>query len=183
MTMTKLAQLSRRGLPLLLAAGALAISLAPAQGAAPAAPGLSVDAETLHQVVHIDAPRARIYAALTDEAQYAQVQKLGVAMNSNLDLGHAPAAISRDVGGPFVLFGGHVQGRNIELTPGTRIVQAWREMTWQPGVYSVIHIELADEGAGTRITFDQSGFPKGGGSKLAMGWYQNYWEPLKRFLG
>jgi len=34
-----------------------------------------------------------------------------------------PAKISRAVGGPFSVFGGKIEGRNIELVPDKRIVQ------------------------------------------------------------
>jgi Activator of Hsp90 ATPase homolog 1-like protein len=111
------------------------------------------------------------------------IERLGVAMNSGLNLGHEPTQITPEVGAEFVLFGGHVSGRNIEMVPEARIVQAWREANWSPGVYSIVRIELVDQGDQTLLVFDQSGFPTGGGARLAVGWFQNYWEPLKKFLG
>ncbi len=38
----------------------------------------------------------------------------------------APAEIDRKAGGAFSMFGGQIVGRNIELVPNQRIVQAWR---------------------------------------------------------
>jgi uncharacterized protein YndB with AHSA1/START domain len=150
--------------------------------AAADAPGLTAGAEAIHQEISIPAPRNRIYEALTHADQFRQIQRLGIAMQTVLSSATTPVQISGEPGGAFVLFGGHIVGRNLELIPNVRIVQAWRETTWKPGVYSVVTFQLSDEDAGTRITFDHVGFPKGGGAHLSEGWYQNYWDPLKKFL-
>jgi uncharacterized protein YndB with AHSA1/START domain len=150
--------------------------------AAGESPGLTSDAEAIHQEISIAAPRSRVYDALTHADQYRKVQQLGVAMQTVLKGATVPVQINAEPGGTFVLFGGHIVGRNLELVPNVRIVQAWREATWKPGVYSVATFELSDDAKGTRISFDQVGFPKGGGAHLAKGWYENYWEPLKKFL-
>jgi len=60
--------------------------------------------------------------------------------------------VSQHVGGPFVLFGGHIVGWQLELTSGERIVQAWRVVDWNPGIYSVAIFQLADRAFGTEIT-------------------------------
>ena len=93
-----------------------------------------------------------------------------------------PAEISREVGGGFALFGGYITGRHIELVPNERIVQAWRVGSWDPGVYSIAKFELAEQGSGTKIVFDHTGFPKGAGEHLAAGWKAHYWEPLAKLL-
>ena len=86
------------------------------------------------------------------------------------------------MGGAFTLFGGHLVGRNIELIPNERIVQAWRVVDWNPGVYSIVKFELTDQGSSTKILFDHAGFPAGKGQHLAVGWTANYWEPLQKYL-
>jgi Activator of Hsp90 ATPase homolog 1-like protein len=48
---------------------------------------------------------------------------------------------------------------SLELAPGERLVQAWREISWQPGVYSIVKFDLTEQGAVTKIVFDQTGFP------------------------
>ena len=64
-----------------------------------------------------------------------------------------------------------------------RIVQAWREVNWDPGVYSVAKFELLEQGTGSKIVFDHTGFPRGNAEHLAAGWKTHYWEPLAKFLG
>ena len=94
-----------------------------------------------------------------------------------------PTEISREEGGAFAIFGGYITGRQIELVPAVRIVQAWRVGSWEPGVYSIVKFELTEQGGGTKIVFDHTGFPKGDGEHLASGWKAHYWEPLQEFLG
>ena len=85
-------------------------------------------------------------------------------------------------GGAISLFGGDIRGRNLELVPGKRVVQAWRSQTWPEGVYSIIRFELAAEGKGTKVVFDQSGHPEEATAMLEGGWPQMYWQPMKAML-
>jgi hypothetical protein len=53
---------------------------------------------------------------------------------------------------------------------------------WDPGIYSIAKYELSDEGIGTRLVFDHTGFPTGEADHLAEGWISNYWQPLAQYL-
>jgi activator of HSP90 ATPase len=83
----------------------------------------------------------------------------------------------------FSLFDGMIHGRQIEVVPGARLVQAWRVKMWDPGVFSLVRFTLTAEGAGTKLVLDHSGFPDGQQEHLAAGWGANYWEPLTKYLG
>jgi activator of HSP90 ATPase len=107
---------------------------------------------------------------------------LSEAMKGGMPPGAAPTNISREAGGAFALFGGYITGRHIELVPNERIVQAWRAGGWPPAAYSIVKFELADEGAGTKLVLDHTGFPDGTAEHLAGGWKVNYWEPLEKYL-
>ena len=124
---------------------------------------------SLHQEVDFAVPPHRIYDALLDEKQFAAITGL-------------PAKIDRNAGGTLWMFGGRILGRNIELVPDRRIVQAWRESDWPLGVYSVVHFELVLKGSGTHMVFDQTGFQPGNFWHLNPGWYLRYWNPLKAYL-
>jgi activator of HSP90 ATPase len=93
-----------------------------------------------------------------------------------------PTSISREVGGPFTLFGGYITGRNLELLGDERLVQGWRAESWPAGDYSIVKFVLGENGAETRLVFDHRGFPEGEGRHLARGWYAHYWEPLAKYL-
>jgi uncharacterized protein YndB with AHSA1/START domain len=124
----------------------------------------------IHQQVTFKARPHQVYTALTDSAQFSKMT------------GGAPAEIGPGVGGAFSCFGGVIEGRNVELIPDQRIVQAWRAKMWDAGVYSIVRFELRAEGSGTRIVFDHSGFPEDQAEHLAAGWKSNYWEPLEKYL-
>jgi activator of HSP90 ATPase len=149
---------------------------------AQAAGEISHSAESIHQEPVIKASRKRVYDALTDARRFNEVVKIVAATESAISLEKAPTAISPDVGGAFLLFGGIILGRHVELVPDTRIVQAWRVAYWAPGIYSIARFELVTQGTGTQIVFDHTGFPKGDAESLASGWKAHYWEPLAKYL-
>jgi activator of HSP90 ATPase len=143
--------------------------------------GLSHNAEAIHQETVFKASPQRLYDALLDAKQFQQVELLSGAMKGT-DLNAKPAKISRDPGGSFSIFGDYIIGWQLELVPNHRIVQAWRETSWDPGIYSVVRFQLKPQGSGTKLVFDHTGFPTGNGEHLAIGWKAHYWEPLEKFL-
>jgi len=145
---------------------------------------ISHTAESIHQEAVFKASRKRVYEALTDTKQFNKVIELSGVMKSGMLSPGAdkPTKISSEVGGAFVLFGGYITGRHVELVPNERIVQAWRTGGWASGVYSIAKFELVEQGSGTTIVFDHTGFPKGEAEHLASGWKAHYWEPLDKLL-
>jgi activator of HSP90 ATPase len=143
---------------------------------------ISHAAESIHQEPLFHASRKRVYEALLDTKQFAAVEHLSAAVRSGMALGNKATQIDRQAGGTFAIYGGHIVGRHIELVPDTRIVQAWRVVDWDPGVYSIARFELVEQGSGTKIVFDHTGFPNGQAQHLAEGWKSNYWEPLEKYL-
>ena len=115
--------------------------------------GISHTAESIHQEPVFQASRKRVYEALTEAKQFDRIVQLSGAMQSGMALGKKPTEISRQVGGAFTLFGGHILGRHVELVPYERIVQAWRVVDWNLGVYSIVKFELTEQGSGTKIVF------------------------------
>jgi len=71
---------------------------------------------TIHQEIDFTASPQQLYEALMDSKQFAAFSG-------------RPAEINRELGGAFSLFKGHIVGRNVELVPNERIVQAWRVVT------------------------------------------------------
>jgi uncharacterized protein YndB with AHSA1/START domain len=168
--------MTRRSFALQITALASGAALANERLAAGADDGISNTAESIHQEVAIAAAPKRVYAALTDAAQFTKVTGLGGMT------GVQPAEIGRAEGQSFSLFGGVIIGRHVELVPDRRIVQAWRETSWEPGVYSLVKFDLRPQAGGTLIVFDHTGFPMGAAAHLAPGWGEHYWGPLKKFL-
>jgi uncharacterized protein YndB with AHSA1/START domain len=126
-------------------------------------------ASTIHQEITLKAKPDRVFAALTDAEQFGKVSG-------------APAEISPKAGASFSIFGGMIHGRNIEVVPGGRLVQAWRVKGWPEGVYSLVRFDLRGENGGTRVVLDHTGYPEGADEHLAPGWKTNYWEPLEKYF-
>jgi|SRR5580698_344649 activator of HSP90 ATPase len=136
-------------------------------GVAAAAQEPAAKPEAIHEELEFPVAPHRIYEALLDSKQFSAFS--GV-----------PAEINREAGGAFSLFGGQITGRNVELIPDRRIVQAWRPASWPEGVYSIARFELQAQGAGTRMVFDHTGFPPRLREHLASGWQEHYFGPLKK---
>jgi uncharacterized protein YndB with AHSA1/START domain len=143
---------------------------------------ISSACEVIHHEVVFKATRKRVYEALTDAKQFEKVVKLGAAVRSGMVPAGQPVQVSADEGGAFSAFGGHITGRHIELVPDQRIVQAWRASSWEPGQYSIATFALIEQGPGTKLVFDHTGFPQGQAQHLAEGWRTNYWEPLEKYF-
>ena len=124
---------------------------------------------SIHYEIDFKASPHRLYEAILDQKQFAAFSGM-------------PATIDRTPGGAFSMFGGMILGRNVELVPDQRIVQAWRSPSFDPGIYSIVHFEFKPRGAETTLIFDHTGFPAGHYDSLDSGWQHHYWEPLKKFL-
>jgi activator of HSP90 ATPase len=125
---------------------------------------------SLHQEIEYTSSPQRIYEALLSSKEFSAFSG-------------AAAEIDPRVGGAFSMFGGLVVGRNIELLPQQRIVQAWRlAQEFPEGTYSLVKIELNAKDSGTRLVLDHTGFPEGHFDHLDTGWHSHYWEPLRKFL-
>lgn len=124
---------------------------------------------SLHQEIELSATPQRIFDVLLDSKLFAAFTGM-------------TATIDPKPGGAFSIFGGMIEGRNIEIISGQRIVQAWRRTSWDPGVYSIVHFELKSSAAGTLVILDHTGFPEGDFDHLDPGWHLRYWDPLKKYL-
>ena len=124
---------------------------------------------SLHYQVDLNPVPQRVYEVLLDSKLFAAFTGL-------------PAEIDGKPGGAFSLFGGLIEGRNVELIPNQRIVQAWRPSHWDPGVYSIVRFELKPSGARTTMVLDHTGFPEGLADHLNEGWHEHYLDALKKYF-
>jgi uncharacterized protein YndB with AHSA1/START domain len=130
---------------------------------------------SIHQEVTFPVSPKRVYELLTDGEKFAAATG-------------RPATIGGE-GAPFSIFGGYINGRQIELVPGGRIVQAWRGADWGPGVYSLVRFTLTPEGKGTKLVVDHDAYPEGKSPQypswhehLSTNWPVFYFEPLAKYL-
>jgi len=125
--------------------------------------------DPIHQEIDFKTTPARLYEALLDSKQFSAFSK-------------DTAEVVPQAGAAFKLFGGRIEGRNVELIPNQRIVQAWRPASWPSGVYSIVRFELVARGSGARIVLDHAGFSDDKWEGLNSGWPLRYWDPLHKYL-
>lgn len=94
----------------------------------------------------------------------------------------AKAKVSNKVGGVFEAWEGYIRGRNLELEPGRRILQAWRTVEFADDeADSLIEITLAPTKGGTKLTLKHSKLPAHG-AQYEQGWVDSYFEPMKAYF-
>jgi uncharacterized protein YndB with AHSA1/START domain len=129
---------------------------------------------SIHEETVIAAPPGRVFDLLTSGNLFSFATG-------------QPAEITDREGDSFSLFGGRVEGRQIELVPGQRVVQAWRfgvahPSSWEPGVYSILRFTLEPAGEGTRLVIDHAGIPPEWIEHISMGYPEFYQGPIAKFF-
>jgi len=95
----------------------------------------------------------------------------------------SPAHVSASVGETFDAWDGYISGRNISLTPGKRIVQAWRGSGYkQSDPDSQIEVTFEPVGDRTKVSVTHTNVPDDQGSREA-GWVTHYFEPMQKYFG
>ena len=123
----------------------------------------------IHQEIVFAATPHAVYEALVDEKQHAKYTG-------------GTSEISRETGGAFNCHDGQIIGRQIELVPDERIVQAWRVTAWPEGQYSLVKFELKAEGDKTRLVMDHYAVPTEMQDHIAGGWEARYWAPMRKLF-
>jgi len=93
------------------------------------------------------------------------------------------ATVSREKGGKFKLFGGSVEGENIEVEQPRRLVQKWRFSSWPEGHYSTVTITLEEKDSKTILKLQQEGVPANDKERTEQGWNYNFWSRIKGIFG
>jgi len=93
------------------------------------------------------------------------------------------AIVSKEKGGKFKLFGGYVEGENLEVEFPTKLVQRWRFNNWPAGHYSLVTIELQEKNGKTHLTLNQTGVPASDKDHTEQGWSANFWSRIKGIFG
>jgi activator of HSP90 ATPase len=129
---------------------------------------------TIHQEAHVAAPPQQVFELLTNGTLFSAATG-------------QPAEITDREGASFSLFGGRVAGRQIELVPAQRVVQAWRfgaahPSPWEPGVYSTVRFTLEPAGDGTRLVIDHTGIPLEWIEHISDGYPTFYEDPITKFF-
>lgn len=128
-----------------------------------------MNTKTIKQTVTFKGSPHEVYEALMDPGKHAELTGSEVSLN-------------RKVGGKFKIYGGEIEGENLELVPDQKIVQSWRYSDWPEGHYSKAVFSFQAVPQGTRLTFTQSGVPEEFYEDIRQGWHEYYWTPMKQML-
>ncbi len=108
-----------------------------------------------------------VYELLADSKKHSEVT------------GHK-AHIGKKVGDPFSVFGGSIKGINVDLVPGRRIVQAWRNSEFPEGIFSMATFSFSPtKDGGTELVLTHRGVPKELIPKTEKRWKEAYWDKMK----
>lgn len=129
---------------------------------------------SVHQEALIEATPLEVYAYLTDGETFAAATG-------------ASARLEAREGTTFSLFDDRVEGRQIELVPGQRVVQAWRfgdahPDVWEPGVYSIVRFTLTAQGSRTQFVVEHDAIPTEWCEHIESGYPIFYAEPMARYF-
>ena len=125
--------------------------------------------KTLRQSVTFITGPHEVYEAIMDSRKHSEFTGSQVSM-------------SRKVGGKFSVYGGDIEGVNLEVIPDKKIIQSWRYSDWPEGYYSKDTFSLKEISSGTRLTFTQIGVPEESYDDISQGWRDYYWGPMKEML-
>ncbi len=117
----------------------------------------------------IPAPPEQLYDAWLDSKAHSAMTGAG-------------AIVSDKPGGDFQAWDGYITGRNLELEPGRRIVQAWRTVEFadeEPD--SRLEITFRPVPGGTLLTIQHSELPPHG-TQYQQGWHESYFEPMLAYF-
>lgn len=85
-------------------------------------------------------------------------------------------------GAKFTAWDGYISGKNLELEPHRRIVQAWRTTEFSSAdPDSRLEVLLEEAPGGTKVTLRHSDIPQGQ-TGYKQGWKDHYFEPMKQYF-
>ena len=129
--------------------------------------------KNLKQSVTFNALPKEVYEMLMDSKKHAKFTG-------------AKAKISQKEGGKFTAWDGYIDGTNIKLVTGKKILQLWRsdEKDWPADHYSraTFSFKNGKKKGTTLLSFSQTGIPSKVFADIKQGWKDYYWTPMKEMI-
>ncbi len=127
-------------------------------------------AESIKFSMDLPVSPERVYRAWLDSYEHSQFTG-------------SPAKIEGSEGGTYTAFDGYIRGKNLVLTPFTRIRQSWRIPDFADNDPDH-EVELLLEATclGTQLTLTHTGIPSGQSAEYLKNWEENYFIPLRDYF-
>lgn len=111
-----------------------------------------------------------------------EIYKTWLSSNGHTKMTGGAASISDKIGARFSAWDGYIKGRNLELEPYSRIVQAWRTSNFEEHEEdSQIEILLNEVDGQTELTLNHTKVPESG-EHYKKGWDNHYFQPMKDYF-
>lgn len=95
----------------------------------------------------------------------------------------AEAKASDKVNGKFTAWDGYIEGKNLELVPGKKIVQSWRTSEFAENAPdSKLELTFEEKGGKTTLHLTHLNLQKGDAKKYTQGWKEFYFAPMKAYF-
>jgi len=91
-----------------------------------------------------------------------------------------PAVMNTEPGSEFSLWDGDITGRNIELIPGSKIVQEW--YFGDQAEKSVVTITIIADKGDSKVTVEHNNIPDEDFNEIAEGWREYYIGAINNFF-
>ncbi len=127
--------------------------------------------ESLEIEATIAAEPRKVYRAWLDPKEHAAMTGAEAAGGGEVQ------------GASFSAWDGYIQGKNLALGPGLKVVQSWRTTEFPaeaPDSRLELHFDQAP--GGTRLTLIHTEIPEGQSAQYADGWMEFYLTPMKRYF-
>ncbi len=116
------------------------------------------------------------------QATSKQVYKAWLSTQGHTKMTGGAAFVSDKVGDKFTAWDGYIYGKNLELKPYKRIVQAWRSSNFtEDEEDSQIEIILSEINGETELTLTHTNVPESG-EHYIKGWDEHYFQPMKSYF-
>ena len=119
--------------------------------------------ETINQTYELKASPAAVFDALVNPETIRQWSG-------------APAIMDSRAGTKFSLFGGQIEGTNLEVIANQKLVQQWPH-------HSKVTITLTDNGRTTTVELKHDDIPDDEAESFRQGWKDYYFGPLQQMFG
>ena len=111
-----------------------------------------------------------------------EVYKAWLDSKEHSEMTGGEANVSDVIGAPFQAWDEYIEGINLELEPGKRILQNWRTTEFEDSDEdSLLEILFEAEEGQTRVTIRHSNLPDHG-MQYKQGWVDAYFTPMQEYF-
>lgn len=130
-----------------------------------------MNVKTIQHTVVFKASPAEVYQALMDAEKHS-------------DFTGSEVVIVNQEGTLFSAYDGYIEGKNIRLIEGEKIVQLWQalEEDWPIDHVSEVTFEFKAHPQGTVMNFTHRHVPETMYASIDQGWKEHYWELMHAYF-